>query len=131
MTIDLEKEVQKNYSYFEKRKPELLQDERYKEKFIAILNQKIVDSDVDENNLINRVWDDYFDEYKQYGDIPFYIDQVTDKEVAHFMPSVSSGREYVKEQFKKSTEEEAKARMHHVKKTIEREEKRRLQKLIK
>jgi len=59
--------------YFRKRKMELLADERYRGKFVAIVHQKIVAVGNDPREL-SRVIDE------KYGNVPAYIGKVTDKE---------------------------------------------------
>jgi hypothetical protein len=51
-------------------KPKLLNDKDYSNKFVAIINGKIADSDSDRSALVERV-------YSRFGYIPLYIGQVT------------------------------------------------------
>ena len=46
--------------------------EKYKNKYVAIHNGEVVDSDVSESKLIEKF-------YKKYGDVSVYIDQVAEE----------------------------------------------------
>lgn len=57
---------------FEKLRPELLKDPNYKQKYVAIINGKVVDSDFDETALAIRV-------YQTHGYISLYAGKVTEE----------------------------------------------------
>lgn len=58
---------------FLKLKEELLHNQAYLNKYVAIINGKVADSDNDESVLVERV-------YKRYGYIPLYIGKVTQEQ---------------------------------------------------
>lgn len=57
---------------FLSRKSELLQDSRYRDKYVAFLRGELIDCDRDLRILAKRV-------YKKFGYVPIYMDQVTEK----------------------------------------------------
>jgi hypothetical protein len=65
---------------FMKMKEDLLRDERYRGKFVAVYGGNPVDSDENNRELAKRV-------YKKYGYIPIYIDKVEKKEEIIEIPS--------------------------------------------
>lgn len=73
---DREAAFVRNHAYFENRKRELQM--QYGDAFVAIWEERIVDSDSDRVRLAERV-------YQKYGSVPVYIDQ----------PSGSPARFYV------------------------------------
>jgi hypothetical protein len=68
--------IKKEKRSFLNMKKDLVENKTYNNKFIAILNGKIVDFDVDNRKLAKRV-------YEKYGYIPIYIDKV-EKETKTF-----------------------------------------------
>lgn len=62
--VDREKNV------FLKIKSKLLSNEVYANKFVAVVDGEIVDSDIDRSALVERI-------YSRFGYIPFYVGQVT------------------------------------------------------
>lgn len=46
---------EKELAYFQRAKDDLLKDSKYTNKFIAIRNKKIIDSDTDEFKLVRRI----------------------------------------------------------------------------
>ncbi|MHB8567871.1 MAG: DUF5678 domain-containing protein [Nitrososphaerales archaeon] len=73
--IDLttEDRFEQEESYFHKVKPKLLTDKTLVGKYVAIVGQKMVDSDKDESELVKRV-------YQKYGYIPAYIERLGKEE---------------------------------------------------
>lgn len=55
--------------FFLSIRDELLKDDKYRDKFVAILNGKLIDSDPDEGTLAERC-------YREHGYRPIYIDKV-------------------------------------------------------
>lgn len=71
-------EAAKNEAYFEKNKNSLLKRSAYKGKYVAVLNQKIVGCDKDNQKLARRIYAKYGEEYKKKGtDIPFWMGLVS------------------------------------------------------
>lgn len=58
-------------------KGELLRNDRYRGKYIAILDGRLVDSDEDLKRLAKRV-------YSMHGYIPIYMDKVTEESIRKF-----------------------------------------------
>jgi len=83
---NLEERVNKNKAYFEKYEIAFSRIEEYKGKFIAILDEKVVDYDLNESKLVGRIIKDYGSE------APFWIGNFTGRET-HYMPSVYRTRE--------------------------------------
>jgi hypothetical protein len=63
------RQVERNRAYYHAHKHELLK--RYKNKFIAINDDRVVDIDSDRSRLLDRM-------FQTYGDLPFFFTQVTD-----------------------------------------------------
>ena len=70
---------------FEKIKPSLLENPLYKNKFVAIVKNEVVDSDQDEEKLAKRIYD-------KLGYIPMYIGYVSEKTRPAKIPSVFGSR---------------------------------------
>lgn len=58
---------------FRKMKPELLREEKYRGRFVAIHGGEVVDVDDDHRILATRV-------YMRYGYVPIYMDRVEEPE---------------------------------------------------
>lgn len=69
---------ERNREYYYAHKREILR--RYRNKYIAISNEKIVDADADRIKLLDRVFD-------KLGDQPFFYTQVTDQPRVVRIPS--------------------------------------------
>ncbi len=64
---------------FEKMKPALMADERFRGKYVAVVSQRIVDSDESEVRLVKRVT-------REHRGQPTYIGKVTEKEEILLIP---------------------------------------------
>lgn len=65
---------------FHKLKKELINDESYRGKFIAVYKERLLDCDEDNAKLAKRVYD-------EYGYLPIYIDKIQEKLVVVKMRS--------------------------------------------
>jgi hypothetical protein len=65
---------------FQKLKPSLLKNPKYKDKFVAIAGGNVVDSDTDKIALVKRV-------FASRGYAPIYVAKVTTKERVIELPS--------------------------------------------
>lgn len=57
---------------FSNKKQELMNDPNYKEKYVAVLDGNIIDSDLDFKELTNRV-------YKEHGYVPILIEKIEEE----------------------------------------------------
>jgi len=70
--VDSADSFDKERGAFLQMKETLLADSSYRDKYVAILNSSVVDSDEDEIKLLKRV-------YGRFGYLPVYVEKVQDK----------------------------------------------------
>jgi hypothetical protein len=84
-TISNDEAFKRDEIAFKKLKQKYVSDERFRGKFIAVLDGKLVDCDEDDRKLAKRVYD-------CYGYRPIYIGKVTEKRRIVDLPSPELGR---------------------------------------
>lgn len=63
-----------------KKRSDFLRNPDFRGKFVAILEEEIIDLDEDEKSLLRRV-------YQTYGYVPVYIQKVEEEETIEEVPS--------------------------------------------
>ena len=63
------RQVERNRAYYHAHKHELLK--LYKNKYVAINDNRVIDIDSDRSKLLDRM-------FQTYGDLPFFFTQVTE-----------------------------------------------------